>query len=417
MHLLLENVMKGLLELWSGSFKAQTTLGNSKAKSKEPYVIAKQSWDDMDTAVASSGKLIPSAMIGSIVSVSSRWRWTAETHLSFLITLGPIILKDHLAKPYFDHFLDLSALVKKLIGLSIDITEDLPYLEAGLRQWVVDRLISTLPDPSSILDFMENRVSRPNDFSEESGQEYSCHLSGSLEGQVPWNKYHSVLARYLTTLYYNDRDMRAGTLRAVAIKDVEKLDLKGWNSLRCHPDFSSHKYCCGYGGRAERHHGGRKARFSQMVDLRANIRRQDALFESEAYYGQIQLFIEFTWDDERTILAIVQPWEAEPWIPPSKPPMRLLRGKGIQAVKVKNLLAPAGRVLLQKGKVEVAFDTSEGEIEPDLVDEQDVTVDASSQIRCAKGMPLIRLYGTSRFEHANGRRSCYLFVYHDNAYC
>jgi hypothetical protein len=34
--------MKRLLELWAGSYKAHTMLGNAKAKSKEPYVIGKQ---------------------------------------------------------------------------------------------------------------------------------------------------------------------------------------------------------------------------------------------------------------------------------------------------------------------------------------------------------------------------------------
>lgn len=90
-------------------------LGNSKSETAEPYVFPKAGWDGMDAAVTASGKLIPSKMIGSIVSVSSRWRWTAETHLFSFITLGPIILKDHLAKLYFDHFLDLSELVKKII--------------------------------------------------------------------------------------------------------------------------------------------------------------------------------------------------------------------------------------------------------------------------------------------------------------
>lgn len=79
-------------------------------------------------------------------------------------------------------------------------------------------------------------------------------------------------------------------------------------------------------------------------------------------------------------MAIVQPWEGAPWISIDSPPIHLLRAKGLQAVDVKNLLAPAGRVLLQKNKVEVAFDTSEGGEEPDLVDEQDVTVDVSSDL-------------------------------------
>lgn len=91
----------------------------------------------------------------------------------------------------------------------------------------VDRLSSTLPDPHSILEYMENRPSQPKDSPNATGQGYSCLVSGSLDGKVPWPKYRSVIARYLTTLYQNDRDMRAGTLRVVTVKDVEQLELKG----------------------------------------------------------------------------------------------------------------------------------------------------------------------------------------------
>lgn len=128
----------------------------------------------------------------------------------------------------------------------------------------VDCLISTLPDPCPILEFMENRPSQPKDFPDPSGPGYSCLLSGSLHEKVDWRKHHSVIARYLTTLYYTDQDMRAGTLRVVTVKEVEHLEFMGWNSLRCHPDYSGHKYCCGYGGRAEHHHDDSWARVSHL---------------------------------------------------------------------------------------------------------------------------------------------------------
>jgi hypothetical protein len=247
---------------------------------------------------------------------------------------------------------------------------------------------------------MENRVRESEDTPGMSVQGYTCRMSGSLEGKVLWHKYYSVIARYSTTFYYNDQDMRAGTVRIVTAKDVEKLTLKGWNSLRCHPDFGGQTYCCGYKGRAERHHDASWAKvsylpnshwqqaflcryiitayycarclqFSQLVDLRANTRRQDALFRSESSYGQLQLFVEFTWEDERMIVAIIQPWEGDAWIPIPEPPMRLTRGLGLQAIDVRNMLAPAGRVFLPKRKVYVAFDTSEGGIDPELVDDQE----------------------------------------------
>lgn len=137
MHVLLENVMKQLLELWDGSFKAQTMLGNKAARHNQPYVIPKKGgWDEIDLMIVSSSKLIPSKMSGTLTAASNRWRWTAATHLFFLTTLGPIVLKGYLAPQYFDHFLDLSELAKILISFAISADVQLPYLRSGLLRRV-----------------------------------------------------------------------------------------------------------------------------------------------------------------------------------------------------------------------------------------------------------------------------------------
>lgn len=136
MHLVMENVIEQLLDLWSGTYKSAIHLGNATAISKEPYVISKKTWKDIDKDVVDSAKLIPAFMTGSIPSVSKRWRWTAETHLFFLLTLGPIVLKDRLPASYFHHFLDLSELTKIMVQTSVSEDSDLPALGAGLRRWV-----------------------------------------------------------------------------------------------------------------------------------------------------------------------------------------------------------------------------------------------------------------------------------------
>lgn len=135
-HLLLENVTEQLLEMWDGSYKAGTMLGDSNARHSEPYVISKAALEELDVIIASSRKLIPSRMSGTLTAISNRWRWTVDTHLFFLVSLGPIILKPYLPRLYFDHFLDLSEVTKRLIALSIDVDEHLPLIEDGLRRWV-----------------------------------------------------------------------------------------------------------------------------------------------------------------------------------------------------------------------------------------------------------------------------------------
>lgn len=128
--------MKQLLELWDGSYKAGTLLGNVNSKHSEAYVLSRAALQEMDRMVRRSNNLIPSKMCGTVTAVSARWRWTAETHLFFLITLGPIILKPFLPAIYFDHFLDLSESAKVMISLSIDLNSDLEFLRDGLRRWV-----------------------------------------------------------------------------------------------------------------------------------------------------------------------------------------------------------------------------------------------------------------------------------------
>jgi hypothetical protein len=137
MHLILENVMQQLLELWAGTYKSSSIrLGDAKAKSTDGYVITKDSWLEIDRMVSLSAKLIPSAMTRLIVSVSARWRWTAETHLFFLLALGPIVLKGHLPPPHFDHFLDLSELMKMMVKLKLHKETEIPHIRDGLKRWV-----------------------------------------------------------------------------------------------------------------------------------------------------------------------------------------------------------------------------------------------------------------------------------------
>jgi hypothetical protein len=136
MHVLMENVMKQLLELWDGSFKSQTMLGNKNSRHTQPYVLSKQSLKQIDAIVTNSSKLIPSQMSGTLTAISSRWRWTADTHLFFLLTLGPIVLKEHLPAAYFDHFLDLSELTKIMVALSVHRSTHVPFLRDGLRRWI-----------------------------------------------------------------------------------------------------------------------------------------------------------------------------------------------------------------------------------------------------------------------------------------
>lgn len=91
----------------------------------------------------------------------------------------------------------------------------------------------------------------------------------------------------------------------------------------------------------------------------------------EVYFGEIKVFLEFTWEGERIIVAIIQPWQGEPWIRVPHPPMRLIRAQPLQAVDVRNILAPAGRIATDMGRRFIAFEVSGGGQALDLVEDEE----------------------------------------------
>ncbi|KAJ9095019.1 hypothetical protein QFC21_005812 [Naganishia friedmannii] len=98
MHILFENIMKELLGLWEGKYKASMVTGavngRLSAAAGENYVISKVDWDAMDGEVASSNATVPAQMARRLGSLSKRGYWTTETYSYFLLHLGPTVLKE-----------------------------------------------------------------------------------------------------------------------------------------------------------------------------------------------------------------------------------------------------------------------------------------------------------------------------------
>ncbi|KAJ9113700.1 hypothetical protein QFC22_006009 [Naganishia vaughanmartiniae] len=303
MHLLLENVMKQLLEMWDGSFKAATMLGSDTSKHAEPYVLSHAALQKIDAMVTSSNALIPSKMCGTLTAVSSRWRWTADTHLFFLVTLGPIVMKHHLPPMFFDHFIDLSELAKIIIGFSIDRKLQLPYVKSGLQRWVAqfDERIKT----------DDNLLVR------------KCHLA---------------VANYLTGGMFTNADMFAGTLKKVTRKE-----------------------------------------YSQLVDEQLETNEVDAKFSPRTSFGQVIIFLEFSWKRQQRILAIIEPYDTEDWLKVPNSPVLLHQRRAWQALDVRGIMAPSGRVVIEPGRQWVAFETSLGGHAPELVVEEDGNEEGSTE--------------------------------------
>lgn len=90
-------------------------------------------------------------------------------------------------------------------------------------------------------------------------------------------------------------------------------------------------------------------------------------------------FVEFTWELNLLILAIIEPWDSTPWLSVPNSPTLLLQHRGWQALDVDAILAPAGRIAIEPGKKWIAFESSMGGMDPELVAEvDDVGPDVSS---------------------------------------
>jgi hypothetical protein len=141
MHILFENIMKEMLGLWEGTYKAGMVTGDDNIRLgdciAESYVIPKQDWDDMDNEVAKSNSTIPAKLARRLGSITKRGFWTAETYSYVLTHLGPIIFKDRLPEPFYSHYCKLAGLSKVLSQLEITVKE-IYAVRAALVDWVSD---------------------------------------------------------------------------------------------------------------------------------------------------------------------------------------------------------------------------------------------------------------------------------------
>ncbi|KAJ9096484.1 hypothetical protein QFC20_006427 [Naganishia adeliensis] len=128
-----QNLMKQLLGLWKGTYKATMMTGD--AAIDEEHVLSERQWDLIDREVAESTKLVPAQIAPSLTSVTERGYWNADSYAYFMMYLGPIVLKNRLPLRYYRHFVDLSELVQLTTQMEIT-SAGLERIESGFVEWV-----------------------------------------------------------------------------------------------------------------------------------------------------------------------------------------------------------------------------------------------------------------------------------------
>ena len=129
-HLLLENVIPNLVDLWTGQFKG-LDVGN------EDYQIAQHIWEEIGWETAAAIKHIPASFVRVLSNIASdRSLFTAESWCFWFVYLAPKLLENRFKKnKYYDHMSELGKIMK--ITLQFEITRDqVDDIEKRLVKWV-----------------------------------------------------------------------------------------------------------------------------------------------------------------------------------------------------------------------------------------------------------------------------------------
>lgn len=130
MHLLFQNVVKNLVNLWMGKFKG---LDNGN----EDYIIPEAIWAEIGQETASAVKNIPAAFVRSLGNIANaQGGYTAEGWAFWFMYLGPTLLRGRLRSPYYNHFLALVKILKACIKFSLS-SDEIDELDKEITAWVL----------------------------------------------------------------------------------------------------------------------------------------------------------------------------------------------------------------------------------------------------------------------------------------
>ncbi|KAF8600272.1 hypothetical protein BDV93DRAFT_426295, partial [Ceratobasidium sp. AG-I] len=131
MHLIFENVIPTLLELWTRS-KKYSAFGSGR----EDYILSKADWESIGAACHASGDTIPSAFGCRVPNLSDNSRRvTAEAKMIFTTLLAPALLHKKLKRAYHRHFMQLVRLINLCLDFKIT-AEKIEELRKGFTEWV-----------------------------------------------------------------------------------------------------------------------------------------------------------------------------------------------------------------------------------------------------------------------------------------
>ncbi|KIJ64977.1 hypothetical protein HYDPIDRAFT_89555 [Hydnomerulius pinastri MD-312] len=131
MHLILENAIPNMIDLWTGSFKGLD-------EGIHHYQLNPSVWEAIGDATAAAGPTLPYAFCSRPRNVASheRSQCTADSWSFWAQYIAPVLLENKFtSRQYYDHFVDFVKLLRCCLQFQMS-REDVEYIRHGFKDWV-----------------------------------------------------------------------------------------------------------------------------------------------------------------------------------------------------------------------------------------------------------------------------------------
>lgn len=132
MHLIWENLIPNLIDLWTGGFKGLD-------EGKESYRVSDAVWQAVGQSTATSGSTIPSTYGSRVPNIAtpSRSQCSAEMWSFWTLYIGPVLLRRRFWRKYYLHFISLVQLLSRCLQFEIS-DDERDEVRMGFIRWVQD---------------------------------------------------------------------------------------------------------------------------------------------------------------------------------------------------------------------------------------------------------------------------------------
>jgi hypothetical protein len=129
MHLLYENVVKNLVNLWKGKYKGLDD-------GTQDYIIPEHIWKQIGEETVDAVKDIPLAFVRSLGNIDNdQSNYTAEAWAFWFMYLAPFLLKNWLSDLCFQHMCQLVDILKTCIRFILQ-ADEIDALDDQIISWV-----------------------------------------------------------------------------------------------------------------------------------------------------------------------------------------------------------------------------------------------------------------------------------------